>query len=608
MRRLALVALVALLAVGCAGRAFRAARAADSASAYHRFLRAHPSSRHAEEARQRLELVRIRSKPTAEAYREFERRWPSSPLLRELRSVVEQAVFEQARARGTVGAYDEFLEEFADSSYAARARGNRAYVEAAGFDGDPQRLAAFAQEHPKSDFAAEAARSASAPGGRSSTGFRRVGLLIEFSPGVPGAERLARVFSERAQESFAKVGVQLVGLTGPDDPRAASLPVRLRIHHEESEVRSRFEAGEVSSAGVAASTRVTLSRVGQEEPIWSRTTRFQTGGPPGGKDTSILFEAATQRYWDSFFVPIASWNTRAAVRRPLSLDAPVVALDAAHGRGVALFANGSFQLFDLADPENPWPLARYQRPRDLASFEGVRLFGDRAIVFGEDGLEVVSLSGGAPKRIRSLHRGAIGSIVEVEALGGDLITAGKRGLLLVPEDGPPRVLLPRAISGLGRLGANLVFSDGSKLYVSSPALLEQGRVLADMEFGPGASPGRIRVQGHLAVVLTTRGAVGLDLRNPAAPTPVSRIDLAETGALADAMWVRGRLFVLGERGLQLLDGRPTRVVGSADVAARARIDAMGRHLVMTGESWLQVVDTTPFLAASPAAPAPAGPE
>jgi hypothetical protein len=66
-----------------------------------------------------------------------------------------------------------------------------------------------------------------------------------------------------------------------------------------------------------------------------------------------------------------------------------------------------------------------------------------------------------------------------------------------------------------------------------------------------------------------------------------------------------RLFLLGERGLQVTDARGSRVVDSACVVARLRVAPAGRHLVMIGEKTLQVVDATPFVAGSAmAAPLP----
>jgi hypothetical protein len=602
---LALVVLLASTALACAGRGFEAARAQDTAAAYHRYLREHPNSRHAEEARQRLEFVRIRSKPSEEAYDAFAKRWPQSPLLPELRVLVAEPAFARARARGTLGAYREFLEKFEESPQAKRARGNAAYVEARGFGGRPEALSDFAARHPESDFAAEAARSAASLEIRAHSGFQRAGLVIEFSPSTPGKERLARVFAERAVASFGAAGVELVPLSGADDPGAASLPVCLTIRHEEGAVGTQLADGRMSSGGFAAETTVTLVRRGDPEPIWSRVARFRADVAPALEDTSVLFGPGTRRFWSSFFVPVATWNTRAAVRAPHEFEARIVAVEATAGKGIVLFADGGFRIVDLSDPEAPWPLADYRRPRDHAKFGGLRLVGDRVVIFGEDGIEVVLLSAEGP-RLRLAHdRGVVGSIIAVEPLDGRLVAAGKRGLLLIPEQGAPQVLVPRAIHGLARIGERLVFSDGSSLFVSTLALLREGRVEAQLQFEPGVEPGEIRLAGRSAVVLTARGALRLDLSEPAAPRLLSRIDAVQAGALEDAVVLDGRVFLLGERGLQLIDRSGTRVAQSADVLARARLDAMGRHVVLVGENRLQVVDTTPFLASLAAAAPPA---
>ena len=234
MRSLALALCTATLALGCAGGGFDKARREDSAAAYHRFLRDHPSSEHADEARQRLTFVRIRSKPTAMAWDEFVAKWPGSPLLPELRPIVEQKVFERTRALGSVDAYRAFLAEFGSGASADRARGNLAYLEDEGLGSRPAALAAFAETHPQSDFAAEAARTAESFRARGSSAFKRVALLVSFSPSTPGKERLARVFRERAAESLHAVGVQVVPVAGPDDPRGASLDTWLTIRHADS--------------------------------------------------------------------------------------------------------------------------------------------------------------------------------------------------------------------------------------------------------------------------------------------------------------------------------------------------------------------------------------
>jgi hypothetical protein len=79
----------------------------------------------------------------------------------------------------------------------------------------------------------------------------------------------------------------------------------------------------------------------------------------------------------------------------------------------------------------------------------------------------------------------------------------------------------------------------------------------------------------------------------------------------DASLLDGRIALLGDRGIQLLDAHAQHVVESVDVKPRARISRMDRHLVVVGGSELQVVDATPFTTwdplPEPTAQSPASP-
>lgn len=578
----------------CAGRAFQRARSEDTAAAYAQFVRDHPGSRYAQEARERSALVRVRAQPTPEAYRAFLEKHPDSPLLPELRAIVEESFLEQARATGSADAYRRFLEDFADGRHAERARGNAAYLEAEGFGGRPDELARFASQHPESDFAAEAQRSAAALETRSGSRFRRVGLEIRIPPGTPEAERLARVFAERAAEACTAAGLELVS-----DSRDGSL----RISHVEQEVRTSLQGGDVRSGGIVATTRLELIRSGQERPIWSEEFRFQAPGA-AREGTSILFGAGAQTYWSSFFVPAVAWDTRAAVRTPQVFSKPAVAVDTTRTHAFVLFRDGDFEVFELGDPEAPLRVGEYRRPRDLTRWSGLRVVGDRVVLFGDDGIEIVQLAAGGPRRVAAWERGSVGSVAAVEPIQGGLVAAGNRGLLLLGEaGGSPERLLDRDVPGLARLGDRLVFTDGTSLYVSTPALLREKRVEGELRLGSGFGPGTVRVRGRVAVVLGRRGLVRVSLERAGAPQLLSRIETSEVGSIHDATVVRGRLFLLGDRGLQVADARGERVVDAAAVAGEARLDASGRHLVVVGEGAMQVVDTTPFVLAGVASPA-----
>jgi hypothetical protein len=578
-------------------------RAEDTAAAYHGFLREHPDSDRAPEARARLALVRLRSKPTAEGYDAFRAEFPDAAYLPELRSIAERSVFERARAVGSADAYRAFLADFEGGEFAERARGNAEFLEAGGFGARADELEAFAKRNPSSDFALEAQRSAAAVFERTRSSFHRVGLRIQIAPGTPSPDRLIRVFSERALRRYADAGLTLVPLGEPGDPREASLPVRLTIQHGEATVRTDFAGDHVGSSGILATTRVTLTRAGDATPIWSDEFSFRAPGATPGA-TSVLFGAGTQTYWASFFVPVATWDTSAAVRAARGLEKPVASLAVSEARAIVLFTDGDLEMYHLGDPQKPVPLGAYRHKRDLTRWSGLHVAGDRLVIFGPDGIEVLALVGGRFAPVLALDRGTVGSIVAVASLGRDLVAAGNRGLLLLAEGkAQPEPLLERTVLGLAQLGERLLFSDGISLFVSTLPLLRERRVEAELRLGRGFGPGPLRVDDRQVIVIGQRGVAVVDLSAPSAPRLHSRIETSEAGAIRDAARVAGRLFLLGERGLQLTDAAGTRVVDSACVVARLRVAPAGRHLVMIGEKALQVVDATPFVA-DPALAAP----
>jgi hypothetical protein len=603
-RRLASVLALsgALVFVGCAHADWKRALKEDTASSYHRFLREHPNSRYSEKARAHLAFVQLRSKPTREEFRAFSKEYADSGLVDDLRPHVESAFFEQARGIGTPDAYRSFLADFGEGAFAARAKGNAEYLEHQGYEVDPAALAEFARRNPESDFAAEAARSVAVLRTRGSSEFGRVGFVVEIDAATPSADRLRRVFADHAIASYRAAGLELVPLAGRSDPRARSFTALLTIVHRELAVRSTFERDTVTQSSMVAETQVTLTRAGSPQPVWQDSFTHRVPLSAERPTESILFAAGATRYWTQFFVPVATWQTRDAARSTNPLQKPAVAMDAVDGRAVVLFGDGSFQIFDLADPVKPALVADYRRPRDLSRFEGVAAFGDRIAVFGQDGLELVRLGAEGVTREQVYSRTAIGSPLVVVDLGSGLMLAGNRGLQWL-ENGAkaPRVLVPTPIRGLARAGSFLLFTDGVELYSATLQQLQAGRVATDLNLGRGFDPARIRVYGTRALVMGARGVLCFDVSDPTRPALRSRIEMNEVGEVRDAAFLGGRIFLLGERGLQVLDAAGERVEESVDVDPRQLLDAGGRHLVLVGESSLQVVDATPFVASATAA-------
>jgi hypothetical protein len=169
----------------------------------------------------------------------------------------------------------------------------------------------------------------------------------------------------------------------------------------------------------------------------------------------------------------------------------------------------------------------------------------------------------------------------------------------------PQLIVERDIRGAAMRGDRVLFTDGDSLFVSSLPWLLQQKAEGELRLGKGFGARGIRVSGGDAVVLGERAVLLVDVSNPRKPRLRSQISTVAVGETYDALAVRGRLFLLGERGLQVADAWGRRVDDSVDVSARTCLGAAGRHLVMIGDAGLQVVDTTPVVAApSLASPRP----
>jgi len=357
-----------------------------------------------------------------------------------------------------------------------------------------------------------------------------------------------------------------------------------------------MSAGAVSKAGALARTVVTLRREGEDVPIFERTFELRRPSRERIPNNSMLFASKQAKlYWEEFFLPIASWQSSAAVRRAIEFDKKVTAVDAVLGRAVVLFSDGDFQILGLADPEKPVVLARYDRSSKLEHFDGVKIAGDKVMLFGEDGLELVGFTASGPKALATHGRGEVGSVAAAVPIAEGLLLASSKGLLLAEPDGAnPERIMRRVVRGLDAVGETLVFSDLDSIFVSTLPLLRQNRVISKLRLGREFGPERVRVVEGAAVVMGRGGIVLIDLSDPARPRAVSKIMRRKSGAITDAVRIGGQVFLLGARGMQLLDAKGTRIVEVVDVAPRARAARIGRHLVVIGERQLQVVDALPF--------------
>jgi hypothetical protein len=588
------VVLVVLALASCAGPSWEQIRAEDSPATYRQFLADHPNSKYAAQARERLAVLQVERAPTLEALERFRRDYADSPALPELLKQVESGVFESARKVATPSAYARYLDAFPNGTLTARATANQMYLQAGGFAGHPDQLAAFVREHPESDYAAEAGRVLSGLESRQRGGFGRVSLAIEIAPDVPEASRLRGLFSERAREMYQVAGLALV-----DGPGGGAV---LTIRHTERAVAALEGSGDlVAKPGVLAETEVSLATPDGTQVF---RDRFSVRIPDADRrrDGSALFAKSAVPYWDHFYVPIASWPTSAALRSTWNAAAKLSGVGADVGRAIALAPDGSFREIDLSDPASPRVVGHWPRPAPAGHFAGARRLGDRIVLFGEDGIEIVTRSGDGYRRVAALDRGVVGGVFGVEESGGRLLAAGTRGLVRASLDGGPvERIVERPLRGIAKTGDTLYLLDDEFVYGGPLSDLRAQAFFTVADVGRPLEPRLLRVGDGLAVVVGERGIATFALAGTGAAHALARPRTPAIGDVSDAVVLGGLVFALGERGLLVLDPRSGRIMDSVDVDGRVSIGAAGGQLVTIGGDRLDVVDATPWTSSRGAA-------
>ena len=588
---------VSLMLTACAGTSWRSARSADNLADYRRFIRKYPDSSYRVRADEHIRFLELERELTLDGYASFKLDYPDSTLADSLRDQIEPKAFDRARFAGTPAAYTDFIALYPEGPYTARAQGNRVFLESGGFGSGVTELDEFAKSHPTSDYAAEALKSVQALALKTRERFKRVGLTIRISPETPEVSRLVSAFTDRARRKFKSAGYQLVDVPElQTQAESAKNPkARLVIEHKEAPTKAKLDKGNFSRPGMLATTRVSLYAKTGSKPIWQRVFRQRIDSQQHFAGTSVLFNTNARPYWQRFFVPVASWPNRAVLRNPVTAEKQIVAVDSAGDRTAILYDNGEFQLLEMADSEAAFPLAKYSRPKDFTRWKGIKILGKRVVIYGDDGVEVVGFHKSGPRKLGAQERQAVGAISAVIAYDDDLILASSRGLLTIDASGGnPRRLLRRPVKGLDRINDSLVFTDGESVFVSNLALLGNQRVEKKVELGYEFGPYRVVGFGDSAAVLGKGGVVVIDLSNPKQPKIVSRLSTKKIGRVEDLVAVSGRLFLLGERGLQMLDAKARRVVETVDVQPRQRAARMGRFIVTVGKQGLQVVDSAPL--------------
>ncbi len=582
---------------GCVGGAWKSALNEDTSAGYYRFMRDHADSKYADEARERLQYHKLKRNPTLAGFAAFRKKYPDSELLEALQPSLEKPAFQVALAQGTSEAYRGFLQKFKRGDFTQRAEGNAVYVEAQGFSGDASQLAEFAKNYAESDFAAEAQRTADAVAARSRAPITQVGLVMRVDEGTPERKRVRTALQERILEMTKRMGVQVVEIPSPlSAEQARRLPAaRLEVIHAEKEVGHEASAGQLARPAMLGVTRLVLMDKEGGEIIADRRFEVRVDDKAHVTGSSVLFSQAAKKYWDDFFVPVVSWRNDQSVRPEIAMQQTIADIEGVGHRAFVLYDNGDFDVIGLADPAAPVELASYKRSERLKKWSGIRVVGDRVVIFGEEGLEFVRFTPAGPLAEKTWARGEIGRILSIAQVKEQLVIVGAKGMQILDlKTGEIRRAMRRVIKSIGSTGETLVFVDGESIYVSTLELLAQERVIAQMRLGLTFGPKHVRVIDDTAIVTGPGGVVVIDVKNPATPKALAKLASREIGEIVDATRIRGRTFLLGQRGLQVLNRSLTAIEETIDVGDRERMTVMGRHLVTADPGGLRVVDATPW--------------
>lgn len=594
--------------VGCADSSWEAARSADSLASYHRFLRVHPGSPSAARAKERIAYLSVVAHPTIEAYQAFEADHPSSDLLSDLKPLVEALYFENARDANSEQAYRNFLERFPNGSLTDRARGDLAYVEDFGVGASVEALRSFVARYPESDFVSDADHTLSLSNLRQKTAIRELAVRVHVAAGVKSPRRVRRGFASIVAKAYRKLGVS-VELLEPGSELPNEAKAWMQIDYQEAPAEGTF-----GGHTMIVQCRVRLLHRDVDEPIWDRS--FEAPAEHlavlGTTKDPTIFGSSRYPFWDTFFVPVSTWATSLARVDQREYSEPVVAVDVRGDRAAVLLTSGGFEYLDVSSVVEPRLIGRYRRHNDLTHWTGVRVLPkDRVVLFGQGGIEVVTVSRTRVTRLAVRGASEIGSIRDASFYGdGTLLLAGSEGvwaLRLNDSAWQPHRLIEADYVGVAVEGSEVYLLGSDHLDVATPAQLMQHITGTTVALGDHFAATRLRRSSGELYVFGARSIVRFDLQTPASPIPVLKVEAEDLGRVSDLVADAHHLYLIGERGLQILDRSGKFVKDRIQLQADRNAVPRGRFLFLAGGHQLQILDLSPYREGEVAASQPASP-
>ena len=595
VRILGALALVAATTLGCADASWEGTQRANTVAAYTRFLRDNPESAHAQAAEERIAFLRVMSHQTIGAYDQFVETYPQSSLTPELKAAMEPLFFERARATNTVDGYQQFLTSYPGGELARRVQGDLAYVQMGSTEPSVATMREFLREYPESDFSADAQRSLDLVAFKNETTVKHLGIRVEVAPNAAQPQRVRRGFVSVVARHYREHGIEVTLIPTGSEP-TPDMQGWIRLDYDEAQASGTF-----GGATILARCRVRLyNNAAPNEPIWDRT--FEAPAEhilkgTYGRDKTV-FGNSRYPFWKQFFVPVSTWaSTEARVQRLDYLE-DVRAIDMRGDHVAVLFARGGFDLLDVSSPLDPRVIDRYRRDDDLSSWNGIKIVNDKLVlIYGPDGAELVQRTTEKPLSLGKWEVPEVGAILAADAYDDTVLIAGNKGIYAIrtsSERMVPHRLLEGTYVGVDVQKPYIYLVQPTRVEVTSPKHLLRHLAGSPVTLADGFTAKGSRIAGNSLIVFGKDDAVELSLAMPARPRMVGRLDAEKVGHLVDLVVDDNRTYLLGDRGLQVADLETRRVSDTVQVHGTQAIARRGRYVFVAGERTLEVLDVGPY--------------
>ncbi|MFQ5515466.1 MAG: tol-pal system YbgF family protein [Myxococcota bacterium] len=593
-----LVALLAGVSLGCAESSWEGALEKNTVAAYNRYLRDHPDSGHAADARERIAYLRVLASPTIEAFEKFAADYAESELLAELRKEVEPHYFKRARAKNTQEAYRSFLARYPHGQLTERARGNLVYIASLRDGPTVPRLRSFIEKFPESDFVEESRRTLALLEQSVTTRIHKLAVRVEVSPNVTQPERVRRGFAAVVARQYAPQGIEVV-LIGMEEEPPGDADAWMRIDYHEAPASGTF-----GGRTLVSKCRVRLFHRDSEAVIWDR--EFEAPADhiihgAYGRDKT-LFANSTYRFWKQFFVPVSTWEVSRLRVHEREFEQDVAAIDVRGDRAVVLFTRGGFDYLDVSGALELPLLDRYRRERDLSRWTGIQLLSDSLVsVHGPDGLELVELDRVQPRRVGRWELPEVGSVTGVSLYdhprGRSLLFSSTEGIFVIRLDHPQlraTRLLEGEFVGLHVDPPYVYLVQPELVEVTTPRHLLQHLTGVQLPLGKGFGAKRARMGGTSLYVFGKTEMAEISLSTAGRPKILDRLPLEEFGPITDLTTDSAYLYLLGERGLEVVRPSTHQILDFVQVRANRAAERRGRYLFLVGGRHLEIVDLAPY--------------